>query len=253
MRVCCCWLFPTTTYSEMVPVMVGSKILDKALSCHDYGGNLQRQPWCGDRLTPEQLCQGCCSSPVAAWIKTRQRRGQNAPLKGSDPVEVQKFWLDDVKGPVHTTQKVTILHCLALSMCGLMPVSQDTAWGFMFSQNQCLVPSCHQQWYPQLPMENYILVPQGYQSACAHLGVPVPWKYLQKPWLDRLFLPTKYHQVVHPTRITEETGNKASKGWVLEALDLQGLTEWPESEQKQARELLLKWEHLFAAQWSGPG
>ena len=31
----------------------------------------------------------------------------------------------------------------------------------------------------------------------------------------------------------------------MEALDLQGLKEWPESEQKQARELLLKWEHLF--------
>ena len=27
---------------------------------------------------------------------------------------------------------------------------------------------------------------------------------------------------------------------------LQDLTQWPESEQKQARELLLKWEHLFA-------
>ena len=51
--------------------------------------------------------------------------------------------------------------------------------------------------------------------------------------------------VVHSTRTTEETCNKASKGWVLEALDLQGLTEWPELEQKQARELLLKWEHLF--------
>ena len=32
----------------------------------------------------------------------------------------------------------------------------------------------------------------------------------------------------------------------MEASDLQGLKEWPESEQKQARELLLKWEHLFA-------
>ena len=31
----------------------------------------------------------------------------------------------------------------------------------------------------------------------------------------------------------------------LETLDLQHLTEWPESEQKWARELLLKWEHLF--------
>ena len=34
--------------------------------------------------------------------------------------------------------------------------------------------------------------------------------------------------------------------WVLQALDLQGLKEWPESEQKQASELLLKWEHVFA-------
>ena len=32
----------------------------------------------------------------------------------------------------------------------------------------------------------------------------------------------------------------------MEALDFQGLKEWPESEQKQARELLLKLEHLFA-------
>ena len=51
--------------------------------------------------------------------------------------------------------------------------------------------------------------------------------------------------VVHLTGTTKETSNKVSKGWVLEALDLQGLTEWPEPEQEQARELLLKWEHLF--------
>ena len=31
--------------------------------------------------------------------------------------------------------------------------------------------------------------------------------------------------VVHPTRTTKETNTHASKGWVLEALDLQGLTE----------------------------
>ena len=53
--------------------------------------------------------------------------------------------------------------------------------------------------------------------------------------------------MVHPTRTTVETNtnSKVPKGWVLEALDLQGLKEWPESEQKQAQELLLKWEHLF--------
>ena len=52
--------------------------------------------------------------------------------------------------------------------------------------------------------------------------------------------------VVHPTRTTKEATINTPKGWVLEALDLQGLQEWPESEQKQARELLFKWEHLFA-------
>ena len=51
--------------------------------------------------------------------------------------------------------------------------------------------------------------------------------------------------VVHSTRTTEESHNKSEKGWVLEALDLQSLKEWPISEQKQAKELLLKWEHLF--------
>ena len=30
------------------------------------------------------------------------------------------------------------------------------------------------------------------------------------------------------------------KGWILEALNFQGLEEWPEEEQEQARELLLK-------------
>ena len=38
--------------------------------------------------------------------------------------------------------------------------------------------------------------------------------------------------VVHPTRTATEAKYPAQKGWVLEALYLQGLKEWPESEQK---------------------
>ena len=52
--------------------------------------------------------------------------------------------------------------------------------------------------------------------------------------------------VVDLTRTATETNHPAQKGWVLEALDLQGLKKWSESEQKQARKLLLKWEHLLA-------
>ena len=36
------------------------------------------------------------------------------------------------------------------------------------------------------------------------------------------------------------------KGWLMEVLNLQGLGKWPEVEQEQARELLLKWKQLFS-------
>ena len=35
--------------------------------------------------------------------------------------------------------------------------------------------------------------------------------------------------VVHPTGTSEESNHKTQQGGVLEALDLQGLQEWPES------------------------
>ena len=52
--------------------------------------------------------------------------------------------------------------------------------------------------------------------------------------------------VVLPTGTSEESNSNPQKWWVLEALDLQGLGEWPKLEQEQDWELLLKWEHLFA-------
>ena len=52
--------------------------------------------------------------------------------------------------------------------------------------------------------------------------------------------------VALPTRTSKESYDKPKKAWVLEALDLQGIKEWPKPEQKQVRELLFKWGHLFA-------
>ena len=76
-------------------------------------------------------------------------------------------------------------------------------------------------------------------SACA---IDVPAKMVIRQIVPANQVPL----LVHPIRTAAETNHPAQKGWVLEALDLQGLREWPESEQKQARELLLKWEHLFS-------
>ena len=51
--------------------------------------------------------------------------------------------------------------------------------------------------------------------------------------------------VVLPMEASGGSACGSQKAWILEALNLQGLGEWPEEEQEQARELLLKWEHLF--------
>ena len=76
-------------------------------------------------------------------------------------------------------------------------------------------------------------------SACT---VDVPAKMV----IGQIVPASQVPPVVHLTRTAAETKCPVQKGWLLEALDFQGLKEWPESEQKQARELLLKWEHLFA-------
>ena len=52
--------------------------------------------------------------------------------------------------------------------------------------------------------------------------------------------------VVLPIRTSKKCNSKPQKGWVLEAFDLQCLGKWPILEQEQARELLLRWEHLFS-------
>ena len=45
---------------------------------------------------------------------------------------------------------------------------------------------------------------------------------------------------------SEECAHGPWKDWILGELNLQGLEEWSKKEQDQARELLVKWEHLFA-------
>ena len=55
-----------------------------------------------------------------------------------------------------------------------------------------------------------------------------------------------YPPVVLPMEASGGSTHDLQKGWILEALDFQSIGKWPEAEQEQAREMLLKWEHLFA-------
>ena len=158
-------------------------------------------------------------------------------------MEVWKFSLDDVKGPVHTTQKVTIVSF------GTVSVHANTSVKGHCMQVHVLMELMLD---PQLPAAVVLTMTYG-ELHPGSSRVPICLCNLSTHTME---IPTKamvgqvvpanqVPQVVHPTRTTKESHNKSQKGWVLEALGLQGVNVWPESEQKQARELLLKWKHLF--------
>ena len=169
--------------------------------------------------------------------------GTKCSSQEDDPVEMQMFSLDDVKGPIHTTQRVTILPF------GTVNVHTSTSVNGHCMQVHVLMELMPGPLLPVavVPMATYGELHPGSSRVpiCLHNLSTHTMEMPTKAIIGQVVPANQVPPVVHPTRTTKETCNKASKGWVLEALDLQGLTEWPESEQKQARGLLLKWEHLF--------
>ena len=170
--------------------------------------------------------------------------GATSSIHQGGTVEVQKFQLNDVKGSVSTTQKVTIPPFSTINI-----PANTSVKGHCMQVHVLMEPSLS----PQLPA---VVVPTATYREL-HPGssrVPVYLHNLSACAMDmstktvvgQIVPPNQIPLVVQPTRTAAETNHPAQKGWVLEALDLQGLKEWPESKQKQARELLLKWEHLFA-------
>ena len=159
-------------------------------------------------------------------------------------MEVQKSQLDGIKGAVCTTQKVTIppFHMVKVG-------ANASVKGNCMKVHVLMEPALG----PQLPASVVPIATYGEPHpgssrvpVCLHILSAHAMEIPAKTMVGQVIPANHVPPVVHPTRTTKETVPKAPKGWVLEALDLQGLKEWPESEQKQARELLLKWEHLFA-------
>ena len=106
---------------------------------------------------------------------------------------------------------------------------------------------------PQLPTS---IVPTATYGEL-HLGssqVPICLRNLR---VHSIEVPTKaivgkvaLANQVPPVVLPMETPGGSTHGpweeWILEELDVQSLGEWPKAEQEQAKQLLLKWEHLFA-------
>ena len=169
--------------------------------------------------------------------------GQGAKHSSQKGGPVGRFSLNDIKVLVHTTQKVTILLFGTVNVHTSTSIKGQCTWVHVLME---LMPG------PQLPAAVVPTVTYG-ELHPGSSRIPIVLCNLSthtmeipaKAMVGQVALANQVPPVVHLTRTTEETGNKASTGWVLGDLNLKGLIEWPESEQKQVRELLLKWEHLF--------
>ena len=151
-------VIPTTTYSEMVPVVVGSKIIDRAMSLMTKG-ELTKVTMTWRQAHFGAVMSGSLHLPCTSSNRTGvEKEVSHSSLRG-DPMEVRKFCLNDVRGPVHTTQKVTIP---PVSVHTNSSVKGHSMQVHVFTE---LMPGS------QLPTaevpEHYIWGPPGYLSVCA--------------------------------------------------------------------------------------
>ena len=176
--------------------------------------------------------------------KSKVTAGAASSFQQGGTVEVWMFQLNDTKGLVCTTQKVTIPPFSTINIWANTSVKGHCMWVHVLME-LALGPQLPAA---EVPTATYgelhpgsSRIPVCLCNLSAH-AIDVPAKMV----IGQIVPANQVPPVVHLTRTATETNYPAQKGWVLEALDLQGLKEWPESEQKQARELLLKWEHLLA-------
>ena len=100
-------VIPTMTYSKAVPVMVDTKIIDKALSLITVGELVKAtMTWRQAHFGAVML--GSVQIPCGGSDQCEVTTGATSSIHQGGTVEVWKFQLNDVKGLVCTTQKVTI-------------------------------------------------------------------------------------------------------------------------------------------------
>ena len=97
----------TMTYSEKVPVMVRSKIIDWTMGMMTKG-ELIRAIVTWKQAHFSVVMSGSLQFPCSDSKKTEKWGRGVTPSPSSNPTSSRGFYLDDVWGPVHTTQKVTI-------------------------------------------------------------------------------------------------------------------------------------------------
>ena len=184
-------VIPTMTYSKMVPVMVGSKIIDRALSLITKG-ELEKATMMWRQAHFGAVMSGSLELSHTSSSKTGVKEEVGHHSTKSDPMEMRKFCLNDIRGPVHTTWKVTIPPFSTIYLHANSSVKGHCMWVHVLME---LAPG------PQLPAavaptatygELYpgsSRVPICIHNLSSH-NVEIPTKAM----VGRLSLPTKYHQ-----------------------------------------------------------
>ena len=138
----------TTTYSEKVPVMVRSKIIEYVMGMMTKG-ELMRATATWKQAHFSTVMSGSLQLPCKNSKEDGGVGKEANPSPSSDPTASRGFCLDDVQGHVHTTQKVTIPPFGTVSIHGNMGVWGQCMWVHMLAE---------WAWGPQLPAS---VVPMG--------------------------------------------------------------------------------------------
>ena len=219
----CCLLYKSQPTLRRSLVMVGSKIIDKALSLMTMG-ELTKATMAWQQAHFGAVMSGLLHLSHVSSDKNRIGEEAKCSSPAGDPMEVWRFCLDDVRGLVHTTQKVTIPPFSMVSIHANSIVKRHCKQVHMLME---LMPG------PQLlaavvPKPTYgelhpwsLRVPICLWNMSTH-AMEIPAKAV----VGQVIPANQGPPVVHPTRTTEEAKPKPPKRWVLDALDLQGLQEW---------------------------
>ena len=203
-------VIPTTTYSKTVLIMVGTKIINKALSLMT-AGELAKATMMWRQAHFGAVMSGSLQLSHNSSDQSEVTTGTTSSSEQGDTVEVQKFQLNDIKGLVHTTQEVTI-----------PPFSTVNIWANTSVKGHCMCIHVLTELVlgPQLPAAvvptatywelhpGSSRVPVCLCNLSTH-AMEVPAKMV----IGQIVPANQVPPVVHPTRTATETKYPAQKGW----------------------------------------
>ena len=137
-------VIPTMTYFEKIPIILVSKIIDRAMRVITKGELVKvTTTWKQAHFWP--VMSGSLQLPHTGPNGTGVGKKVVHSSPRVDTMEVKEFCLDIVQGPVCTTWKVTIPPFGTVSVHGNTSIRGHCMWA-MCLQSQCQAPSCLQQW-----------------------------------------------------------------------------------------------------------